>query len=159
VVSTESSSTEANSSILEIAIMRNSCFICSVELSVNSLFPLNRLSGFTHAICSFQLSTKETIYAEEVPPAASPLSARPIICVIRIVETVGLAKNTVLVCGKSTPSVKIFTFTSTFTFPSLYSSNFLSLSSLLILTPVTESFTSDTMNSDFIPSLLNNALR
>ena len=158
VVSTELSSNEANSSILETAIIRNSCFARSIVLSAKSLLPLNKLSGFTHAICSFQLSTNETIYAKEVPPAASPRSARPIICVISIVETVGLAKNTVLVCGKSIPSVSIFTFTSICTLPDLYSSIFLSLSSLLIRTPVIVSLTSDTINSDLIPALLNKAL-
>ena len=60
-VSTESSSMEANSSILEIAIMRRSCFVRSVLVSRKSLLPSKRLSGFTQAIFSFQWSMKETI--------------------------------------------------------------------------------------------------
>ena len=153
VVSTESSMIAANSWIFLIEIMRIALASRSACLSVSSP-PASKLSGLTQAMCSFQLSTKDTICAVAVPPAASPRSARPIICVIKMVDTVGRVKKTVLVCGRSTPSVSIITLTRTFNLPSSYARIFRSLSSWLMLAPVNSSRIADTTKSAGIPALL-----
>ena len=145
VVSTDSSSIRANSSIFATAIVRMVLFARFSTSSSESRSPWNSDCGLTQAIRLPQLSIKQTMCASDVPPAFTPRRARPTICVIRTAETVGRVKKTVLVEGRSTPSVKMLTLIKTLSSPRRYASSFSSFSEVFVIAPVEESRTPDTI--------------